>query len=55
MSLLEKILAFFKEYASTIIGIIFVLALVTAFFVPLFVAIARVMWDAAINNPTALM
>ena len=43
---MKKILAFFKEYASTIIGIIFVLALVTAFSVPVIIAFASLVASA---------
>lgn len=43
---MKKILAFLKEYAPTIIGIIFVLLLVTAFSVPLIIAFASLVASA---------
>ena len=52
---MKKMLAFIRDNGAYILGAVFILAFLAAFFIPLFLAIGRVMWDAAINNPTAFM
>ncbi len=52
---MKKILAFIRDNWAYILGAVCVLLFCAAFFIPLFLAIGRVMWDAAINNPTAFM
>lgn len=52
---MKKMLAFIRDNGAYIVGAVCALAFFAAFFIPLFLAIGRIMWDMAINNPTAFV
>ena len=52
---MKKIFEFIKNNVAEILVIFTASVIIGCLALPFFIAIGRIMWDIAINNPTAIM